>query len=57
MSEGALNHYNVLGIKKSPKTTQREIYNAYCKMAIRWHPDKVRTRPLSCFSSFSSCGS
>ncbi len=36
-------YYNVLGLNKR-KATQEDVYNAYRKMAIRWHPDKPDNR-------------
>jgi DnaJ-class molecular chaperone len=36
-------YYNVLGLNKR-KAQQEDVYAAYRKMAIRWHPDKPDNR-------------
>jgi len=35
-----MNAYDILGV--SPGATQKEILNAYRKLALKYHPDKKR---------------
>ncbi len=46
MSGFSQDYYAVLGLNKR-KATQEDVYKAYCKMAIRWHPDKLENRDKS----------
>lgn len=35
--------YSILGLDKR-KATQQDVYKAYCKMSIRWHPEKPENK-------------
>ena len=38
-------HYVELGVSR--KATQQQVYDQYCRMAVRWHPDKPENRSRS----------
>jgi hypothetical protein len=37
-------YYKILGVKRT--ATKKEIMKAYRRLALEWHPDKVRKEPF-----------
>jgi hypothetical protein len=56
VSKMSKDYYTILGLDKR-KATQEDVYKAYRKMSIRWHPEKEENRGvgevrLRCFVCF-----